>query len=724
MDSKWLPLATDPILGQAPSNTPLTVSEIEALLEGPLEVEFSFRDTRPPSQSIAGLSRGEQEFLLDWIIRVASTHVELGYQIACHGVAALAAMDHHMIEAWALHTMDVYDLSGLRPALQVIDKSAGFAEMQHTRLHGAILEEEERVLTGFLHGLSGRKLKIAASDSTYTDTETLFLPSIQSLFSTREENFLHYKITLALLWAQIRFGTFRALRDIGPTAEGFVPLFHGMETLRLEGCLSRELPGLYRQMVHLKDESDVAVLSSEWQLLSQQLSRPGVSVWEVADMAQENLGKLAPCTVSCFQGGLAVESAIACMETRAEREKAHFKVRLQQILDEQAKKQTGEEERDEEKKERFMKKEVEDPSYPEGFRVEILLDDLPVPLPDEMAALASSIIVDFGDIPNDYLEPAGPGEYDPSLLNDDDEEQEDVWSGTYHEEGAFLYQEWDFQRKHYRKNWCAVREKEVVPIHDNFVADTLERYSGLVRHLRKTFEAMRDEDRLLKRQPHGDGVDIDALVEALADVRQGREMTDRLFTRMHRSERNIAVVFMVDMSGSTKGWINQAERESLVLLCEALETLGDRYAIYGFSSMTRKRCELFHIKHFSEAYDDETRARINGILPQDYTRMGFAIRHLSSLLQETEAKTRMLITLSDGKPDDYDSYRGQYGIEDTRRALVEARQSGIHPYCITIDDEARDYLPHLYGPAAFTVVDDVKSLPLKVSDIYRRLTRA
>jgi nitric oxide reductase NorD protein len=138
--------------------------------------------------------------------------------------------------------------------------------------------------------------------------------------------------------------------------------------------------------------------------------------------------------------------------------------------------------------------------------------------------------------------------------------------------------------------------------------------------------------------------------------------------------------------------------------------------------MTRKRCELFPIKHFEESYDATVRARISGIEPQDYTRMGFAIRHLTQVLQETDAKTRILITLSDGKPDDYDSYRGEYGIEDTRRALIEARRGGIHPYCITIDEEARDYLPHLYGPAAYSVISDVKSLPLKVSDIYRRLT--
>jgi len=82
----------------------------------------------------------------------------------------------------------------------------------------------------------------------------------------------------------------------------------------------------------------------------------------------------------------------------------------------------------------------------------------------------------------------------------------------------------------------------------------------------------------------------------------------------------------------------------------------------------------------------------------------------------------MLITTSDGKPDDYDNYRGQYGIEDTRRALIEARRTGIHPYCITIDHEAKDYLPYMYSGAAYTVIDDVAHLPLRVSDIYRRLT--
>ncbi len=138
--------------------------------------------------------------------------------------------------------------------------------------------------------------------------------------------------------------------------------------------------------------------------------------------------------------------------------------------------------------------------------------------------------------------------------------------------------------------------------------------------------------------------------------------------------------------------------------------------------MTRKRCELYRIKEMDEAYSDAVKARIAGIEPKDYTRMGATIRHLTMLLNKVSSRTRLLITLSDGKPDDYDGYRGEYGIEDTRQALIEAKRSGIHPFCITIDREARDYLPHMYGAVNYTQVDNVHRLPIRVSDIYRRLT--
>jgi nitric oxide reductase NorD protein len=220
----------------------------------------------------------------------------------------------------------------------------------------------------------------------------------------------------------------------------------------------------------------------------------------------------------------------------------------------------------------------------------------------------------------------------------------------------------------------------------------------------------------------GDEIDIDAAVDAIADSLSGREPSERLYTRQSRIDRNIAVMLMIDMSGSTKGWVNDAEREALVLLCQALEILGDRYAIYGFSGMTRKRCDLYKIKEFGESYSTDIDRRISGISAKDYTRMGVTIRHLNKLLEATPAKTKLLITLSDGKPEDFDGYGGEYGIEDTRQALIESRRLGIHPFCITIDTEASNYLPHMYGAYNYAVVDDVRDLPLRVADVYRRLT--
>jgi len=353
--------------------------------------------------------------------------------------------------------------------------------------------------------------------------------------------------------------------------------------------------------------------------------------------------------------------------------------------------------------------------------VQLELDGGLIAPPQHIKELMSSIIVDFGEIPPEYLVAAGPGEYDLTVF-DSSLDPNDVWKGTYHEEGAQIYNEWNYKRQHYHKDWCVLREIEVQPVYDSFVEDTLEKYSKLLKSLRNTFEYMRGEDKLLKKQPHGDDIDIDALVEAYADVKSGMEMTNQLFTKMHKEERNVAVIFMVDMSGSTKGWINRAERESLILLAEVLEVLQDRYAIYGFSGMTRKRCELFRIKAFDDEYDAEVKARISNIEPQDYTRMGVFIRHVIRHFTEVEASTKLLITLSDGKPDDYDTYRGEYGVEDTRQALFEARRDGIHSFCITIDEEARDYLPHMYGAANYTVIDNVASLPIKISEIYRRLT--
>ena len=700
----------------------LTKEQIQERLDAYLEVEFSYRNTDTLAVVLAELPADTQAFILDWVKRIASTNIEIAYQFARNSTRALELMDEHMIEAWVLQAMDVYDRSGLHSAVNAIKEIDRFVRQGRERASGCMLEEEIGVLMPFIHGLSGRKLKLAQADELYTDSEVIFLPAVMAHLPDKRGNFLLYKAAVVHHWAQVRFGTFRidleAYLQNHPRPAKALRCFHALEIVRLEACIQRELPGLYREIRMLKKKLQVAETPQQWSALTARLQSGRAIAADSLAMINQALSIQVP-EVSCFQGQLKPAAVAEVMAKRVPREKASLRVALKLIADELNEGKAEGEARIE----RFEALKEQDPSIPEGFKIELQVNGKSAPIPEGVKATLTSIIQDLGDVPNEYLVPAGPGEYDLSQFEEKLMDPEDVWSGAYHEEGAFLYKEWDYRRKHYRKDWCVLREMSVKPEYDGFVDQVLRKYRRLIINLRKTFEAMRDEDRLLKRQVYGDGVDIDAFVEAWADVHTGLEMTDRLFTRMHRDQRNIAVMFMVDMSGSTQGWVNQAEREALVLLAESLETLGDRFAIYGFTGMSRKRCEVFPVKDFDEPYDDEVKARISGIRAGDYTRMGAAIRHLSQRLVEVEARTKLLITLSDGKPDDYlGDYRGEYGIEDTRQALFEARRNGIHVFCITIDEEGQEYLPHMYGAANYTVISEVEKLPLKVSDIYKKIT--
>jgi nitric oxide reductase NorD protein len=697
---------------------PLTAAEIEPGLHRWLDTEFTFYKVDELAVELASLARDDQDFILDWIRRIASTHITLAWQFGRRAPALLPRMARRLLEAWAVHTCDVYDRVGLQAALRVMEEADAFDPAQHANdAAGALFDEIAPVLGPFVCGLSGRRLRLEEGNAAWTDGERIVLPALFAAHATPADNFQLAKVTTALLWAQTRYGTLRGnLSEITtrfPDPERALARLHALETLRLEARIARELPGLHREMQRLRALRDEQ-LPPAWQHYADVLAADDATLDDSVTLL-DNAYAEPDCPQWRDQGTVRPDAIAAARAARVDREKARLRIRLAELLSEP--RETG--------AARDASPQLEAGAQDKNNRldVEITLDGAPLAPPDDVKQLLTSVWLDFGEIPPEYLVPAGDGEYDHARVSDQPEDPDAVWQGTYHEKGAELYPEWDHGRQHYRKNWCVMREKSVAPVEDNFYRDTLDKHSGLVKQLRRKFEALRDENRPQRQQTQGDEIDLDALVEALADARDGREMSDRLFVRQHRAERNIAVAFLVDMSGSTKGWINEAEREALILLCEALELLGDRYAIYGFSGTTRKRCELFRVKTFDEAYSAEVKARISGIRPQEYTRLGFALRHMTKLLNRVEAKTRVLVTLSDGRPDDYfDVYRGAYGIEDTRMALIEAARTGVHPFCITLDRDARDYLPHMYGAARYVILDDVRQLPVKVTDIYRRIT--
>ncbi len=693
---------------------PLGASQLEERLDEALDPVLSSRRTAQAlALKLAPLELELQEFILHWVAVIARTSGEMAYQFAALAPEALRKLDRTSAESWIIHAIDTFDREGLYRGSSELKDLDAFIAAARSETQAATFEDAHNVLALFICGLSGRRLKLEAGSEAYTDTETIYLPARIAEHASRTQNFSIYKAMATHFWAQTRYGTFncdpaQALASY-PDPRQALGLFHYLETTRIDAIIARDLPGLAREISGLRGDAPLPVAC-------RRVLEPDATAADSLALVATLYDVFTPPPLS-YMGAFHPELVQAVRAARIAREKKELQAELAGML--AAKSAAGAGPPQPDGARRFSVTRPDPAAAGNDF--ELRLDGEPVAPPGHVNDLLASITQDLDGIPADYLVPAGDGAYRATQTPEN--KAADVWKGIYHEEGALLYHEWDYRRRHYRKHWCVLRELDVHPVDTDFIRATLARYAPQVIQLRRTFELLRGEDKLLKRQKNGDDIDLDAVVCAYADMRSGMELPERLLTKRYKAERDIAVMFMVDMSGSTKGWINDAEREALVMLCEALSVLGDRYAIYGFSGITRKRCEIYRIKRFDERYDDQVRRRIAGILPQDYTRMGVAIRHLTALLNGVDARTKLLITLSDGKPDDYsDNYRGEYGIEDTRQALIEAHRSGIHPFCITIDREARDYLPRMYGAVNYTVIDDVTRLPLKVADIYRRLT--
>jgi len=692
------------------SPAPLTTTELESRLDYLLSPVLSARRTAAPlAGPLALLSRQQQGFVLHWIEVIDRSNYEMAYQFAAAAPAVLVRLDAAETEAWIIQAMDTYDREGLHRGCQIF-RQAGDYTPGASVAQTATFEEYAHILELFVCGLAGRRLKLEAAAEPCTDTETLYLPARIALFPDKQQNFRIFKILATLLWAQNRYGTFRA--DLAAVCATYADparaatLLAHLESIRLEARIAGVLPGVARDMAQLRG----GAVDPSCRLLTD----PGASVDDSIALLPRLYG-VAETPQLPYRIALH-PSAFTARNARLQRGRGELDAALTQMLKNQRPAQSPAPHN----RIRIEMRDAVRPNDMPGFELQI--DGQPVAPPEDVAQLIESILQDLGEIPDDWLHVAGDGSYRKNIT-DQGNDNADMPEALPRGDGTHVYNEWDHRRRHYRKNWCVLRERDGSLADAGYVDSVLAQYRPQVAALKRTFELLRGEEKLLRRQPVGDDIDFDALIPGYAELKRGQELPDRLLTRRHKTGRDIAVLFMVDMSGSTKGWVNEAEREALVMLCEALEVLGDRYAIYGFSGVTRKRCEVFRIKRFDEPYDNSVKQRIAGITPQDYTRMGVAIRHLTKLLNGVDARTKLLITLSDGKPDDYsDNYRGEYGIEDTRQALIEAHHAGVNAFCITIDHEARDYLPHLYGPVNWTLVDNVEKLPLKVADIYRRLT--
>jgi nitric oxide reductase NorD protein len=286
----------------------------------------------------------------------------------------------------------------------------------------------------------------------------------------------------------------------------------------------------------------------------------------------------------------------------------------------------------------------------------------------------------------------------------------------------FTYPEWNHRARAYMPDHTRVLEAEGQP------GVTFSPDPRLMARVRRQFQALHPRRILLPRQVDGAELDLDAMIAAQVALRTTGQASDRIFRDLRHVERDLSVAILMDCSRSTESVVGNRSiidtlRESLAALAGGIDAAGDRMAIWGFSSLRRDRVFLTRCKGFADPMAPDVTARIGGLIPGHYTRLGAAIRHASAQLALEPSARKLMLVLTDGKPNDLDHYEGTHGIEDSHMAVREARRAGHSVHGVIVDADGQDWFARIFGRAGFTLLPDPARLARALPDIYRSLTQ-
>ena len=295
----------------------------------------------------------------------------------------------------------------------------------------------------------------------------------------------------------------------------------------------------------------------------------------------------------------------------------------------------------------------------------------------------------------------------------------------------FHYAEWDYQMQLERPAWCTVLEKRAKPGEVAVIEEIVDKHKPIIRRIKFLIEALQPQGvQRIRKQEDGDEIDLNAAIRAMIEIRMGEQPDPRIMMRNVRKVRDLSVLLLIDLSESTNDVVKGSEstvlqlaREATVLLADALDKIGDPFAIHGFDSNGRHDVEYYRFKDFDAPYDDKAKARLAGMRGELSTRMGAAMRHAGSILKRQPSHKKLLLVVTDGEPADNDVRDPQYLRMDARKAVEELGRNGISTYCLSLDAGADQYVSRIFGAKNYMVVDHVQRLPEKLPMLYMGLTR-
>lgn len=298
-------------------------------------------------------------------------------------------------------------------------------------------------------------------------------------------------------------------------------------------------------------------------------------------------------------------------------------------------------------------------------------------------------------------------------------------SGNDSDKYFVLYDEWDYSKNQYKKDYTKVFPDVYSKLSETYYTETISKYQTLLVQLRKLLANISNRRTEQRFQTYGKDIDIDAATDRFVDIVSKQTPTERVYINDKKTEKDLSILLLMDISLSSDSYADgnrviDVAKQTTILFGEILNDYNIDFSVQCFYSQTRNHSSYITVKSFDEKWQ-KAKYKIGSIQPIGYTRIGAALRHSGALLHQRDNKNKWIILLSDGKPNDYDRYEGNYGIHDVKQALRELNQNQINSYALAIESTAKFYLPQMFGQNHYQIVSSPNELIHSMVQLYEKL---